>query len=365
MDKVNNDDTKQNLELLINHHTFVISFIELINLVNNKSIELIQQSVDNAKSHERLQSTCCNLLANFQKNEDNDFDEGKIIKKIYKTISKNLDKLVNTENDKSSIELFFIRNEEHKLVTIIPGVELSLVVKEFNEEELNILWGHLYILFISAAKMLSLKNDHKKTSKVWEIIPILQERVAKMGLTIGKDKKTFNPYIGFNDGNSNVDIDNLFNGVEIAQDPSTLSIMENLGIEKLLDINKLSDQLKNCSEEDIESATQQIASMLGSDDSDVKDVCGTLVSGIVKDIKENGLKSMSKTAESVAQKVKHTMDKKKMEKTANQLSNFIDKGQEELKNMKDEKGNPIGANILKNLGASMNFIKNFTKKNAN
>ena len=370
MEKTQNTETSQNLEIVINHHSFVISLVELVNLVYNKSLEMVSKGIsDNLKKyHERLQEVSLKLMANFQgksQESDNEFDEGMVVKKLYKTLAKYPHKLVSPdkENTTSDISLFFEKNENSKLITIIPHLEIGLVVKTMNEEEIKSLWGHLYILFISSAKMLSVRNNHKKTSESWKIIPVLQDRVAKMGLTIGKNKKTFNPYIGLTENNEAIDIENMFLNTEGIKDPEASGLLESLGIEKFLDIEKLSEQLKNCSEEEIKIATEQITSMLGaSGDKDVNDVCGTLVNGIVRDIKENGLKSMTTTAESVARKVEHSMDKTKMEKTAVQLTEFMETGQEKLKNMKDEKGNPIGSNILKNLGVPLQFMKSMLNK---
>ena len=48
-----------------------------------------------------------------------------------------------------------------------------------------------------------------------------------------------------------------------------------------------------------------------------------------------------------------------MAKTATQLFNFLQNGESNLRNMTDEKGNPIGDQIMKSLEVPLKFAQNF------
>jgi len=258
-------------------------------------------------------------------------------------------------------------------VTIIPGLDLGLVVKSLNEDELKILWGHFYMMYISSVNMIAEINNHKKEGKIWEILPKLRDKVIKSGLIIGKDKKSFNPFIGLYQmqETGEYDVNKMFTNVEeLKTGQSAGMTMEDIfkmtGVDKLVDVGQLNDQLKNCKQEDIDDATENITKLLGAEkDGDVKDVCHTLVTEIVSDLKTNGLTSMFDTAKSVSQRVGKTMDKNKMRKTANQLNEFMSHGEEKLKGLKNEKGENIGSKIFDSLKIPLQLAQSMGSNSTN
>lgn len=352
-----NQPDQRNLTVAINHKHFTISLIEVLDIINKKSEEVqleqldltVKQNLRLHKNHTKLRAVCKDLKRGFSSEEENDFDQGRIIKKIYKVLTQHLDKLY----PEPTIELFSLKNEKKEIVTIIPGLDISVVAKDFNDTELTALWGHLYMLFISAVGMISSINGHKKEGKVWEILPKLREKVTKMGLT--KDGKMFNPFIGLMQENGEYNVETMFENVDELKTtgPSVEDVFKLTGVDKLVDVNQLNDQLKNVKQEDIDEATRNITKLLGAEnDSDINEVCGSLVEGIVEDLKSNkdgGLKSMFDTAKAVTEKIGSKLDRNKMQKTALQLSDFLKNGENNLKNMRDDKGNPIGEKIMKSL----------------
>lgn len=375
----------KNLELVINHHYLRTALLQILDMSIKKSKELVDmiesyESIEvqrpdiiyikNAKvkkAHERFRKTSQELIDGFTNtNSDSDFDQGKIIKKIYKTVTQYLDKLLAEPN--SDITMFSERNSDGKIVTIIPGLDLNLVVKHFSEEELTMFWGYFYVVYISAVKMITEINSHKKNSKVWEAIPKIQERIQKLGLTSGKDSKLFNPYVGLT-GDTATDINSLFSNVGggIINDPSAMTpegLLAKLGIENMLDLEKIKDQLNNIKEEDKQEAVKNIVNLLGANgDSDITDICSQLVGGIVEELKTNGLKDMFSTAQAVTSKLGQNLDKNKMKKTAKQLGSFVKNGQSNLKNLKDSNGNPLPSGLINNLSLPMNLLNNFIPKN--
>lgn len=159
MDIQSKPSETKNFEIVVNHHSFVTSLTEFVSIVKNKSLEntFDQSNPKLVASHKRLRETCAKLLDGFSaKNGDDgeEFDQGRIIKKIYKTLSSHTDKLLGTTDEAgnftSDVTLFTIRNEEGKIVTIIPGLDVNLVIGLMNPEELNSLWGtplHYFYFF--------------------------------------------------------------------------------------------------------------------------------------------------------------------------------------------------------------------------
>lgn len=339
-------DTQRNFNIAVNHKNFSDSLIEILNIISKKSNDLNLDELDPSKmkNHTKLRGVCEDLKNGFKDKEG--YDQGRIIKKIYKVLTKYLDKLY-PEPDKS---LFTLKNENDETITIIPGLNMNLVISLMDEEEMKQVWGHMYVMYISSVGMISAINSHKKEGKIWEVIPKMREKVTKMGLI-------FNPFVGIvQDKDDNYDVQTMFEHVDQFEKPvgpSVEDIFKLSGIDKLVDLEQLNEQLKNVKQEDVEEATSTITKMLGADNnSDVKEICSQLVGGIVEDLKMNqttGIKDMFNTAKNVTDKIGSKLDKKKMKSTAVALSSFLKNGENNLKNMKDNEGNPIGDKIMNSL----------------
>ena len=91
---------KKNTEIQFNHKYFSVSFIEFLDIVYNKSISIdlndldvtIKKNVKMIKEHTKLIQVCLELKKGFSEKYD-DFDQGRIIKKIYKVLTKHIDKI--------------------------------------------------------------------------------------------------------------------------------------------------------------------------------------------------------------------------------------------------------------------------------
>lgn len=365
MEKTSQDQTK--LNILINNKYFVVSLIEILDLLLKKSNEVnletldmeMKQNIRLYKDHLRLRKACNALKYGFTSDDKEGFEEGKIIKKVYKTLTNNL----NLFFPNPQKELFSLTDSNGAIVTIIPSIDINLVFSNMTDDELNVLWGYMYLMYISAVGMITDANGHRKEGKLWEIVPKIREKIIKMGLM--KNGKIFNPFIGLSADSHNYSTSTLYENVEELK-PTELSIdtvLQMSGVDKMVDLNHLNDQLKNVKEEDISEATKNITKLLGAEnDADINDVCKTLVEGIVSDLKSNpegGIKNMFETAKSVTEKIGNKIDQNKMAKTAGQLSHFLQNGEENLKNMKDNNGNPIGDNLMNTLQGPLQFIKNY------
>ena len=350
----------QNLELLVCNKHFVTSAISIVELVLNKSKELETTNIIKSgdKSHTRLQNACMDVSMNYKNNfttESTAVDHGKIIKKVYNVLKTNLSELSSKNNN-----LFAQRNEKNQIITIIPGVDIGLVVPYLTEDEKTNLWNYVHLLFISSVKMIFSINKHNREGKIWGTVEVLEKELSKTGIMI--NGSLFNPFVGVGDDTGELTADSVIENAQNVQTKSN-SMLESLGVGSLgnmMDMNKLNDQLKNISQEEIDIATKNIAELLGAgNDSDVKDVCSTLVSNIVTDLKENGLQNMFATASSVSAKIKGKIDMNKMKKTTGMVVDFMKNSDEKLSKMKDEKGNPIGSNLLKQLSIPLQMAKMF------
>jgi hypothetical protein len=369
----------KNMLVSIHQKYFAVSLIEIIGMIEKKSLETDIATLDmsvktNAKlhrNHSRLRICCDSLRTGFSGNDgDGGYDQGRIIKKIYKTLTNNLNKLdpnPSTVDPEPSIDLFLLKNENGETVTIIPGLDIGLIISSFTDDEKNILWNHIYMMYISSITMISANNNHTD-NRIHIILPRLKDRIVKSGLTIGKDRNAFNPFIGLSkmEESGDYDVTKMYTNVGDLAPGSEMGgmsmedIFKLTGVDKMIDIDQLNDQLKNCKQEDINDATDNITKLLGAEhDSDVKDVCHTLVSEIVSDLKINGLTSMFDTAKSVTDRVGKTLDQSKMKKTANQLSDFMSNGEEKLRGMTNEKGENIGQQIFDKLKLPLQFAKSF------
>jgi hypothetical protein len=372
----------KNFDVAVNHKFFTNSLLKILDLVENKSKEIItitQLSFDDGsqsepdfkntkkyKAHMNLQKTCETIKKGFT-SENDDFDQGKIIKKIYKVITQNLDKFFPTPD----LSLFQIKNEKNEVVTIIPGLDINLIVKgkQTMPEDLNQLWGNMYLMYISAANMINSINEHKKDGKVWDIIPKMREKVVEMGVV--QDGAFFNPFVGLNAETGEYDVNAMFSNVENMQDPSGVSMDDMLklsGMDKLFNMKELSKQLKDIKEEDINEATKNITKLIGAEgDSDINEICDELVKNVVYDLQKNpeGNFNMFDIAKSVADRVGGKMKKDKFNKTAAHFNNFMNNSQDNLKDLKDEDGNPIGEKLMNTLNIPLQMAKMMGQQNQN
>lgn len=358
---------QKNFNILINNKHFVTSLIEILTMASNKSDELKVDQLNLSekhnlviyKDHVRLKKSCDGLIKNL--NDDNSFQLGAIIKKVYKTLTQHL----NLFFPDSSIDLFYLQNKDGAVITIIPSIDLGLVVKHFTQDELDKFWSYMYMLYISAVGMILEANEHKKEGKVWSIIPAMRERVTKAGLMM--NGKIFNPFVGMQGESGNYSMETMFENVDEYKQtgPSIEDMMKLSGFDKLVDVSQLKEQLGNVQQEDIGETTKTITKMLGAEeDQDINEVCSTLIEGIFSEFKANPNANIGNLFEMTG-KMRDKIDNKKMEKTATQLIQFVKNGEDTLKNMTDDNGNPIGEELFNSLkmltGSQQGSMLNFAQ----
>lgn len=362
------DEQKQKSQNILVHSRYftcsIIEFAELIKLKSynmcanvkdikdSKTNEMNEMSEKLIKSHEKLRNVCDQLIHGLTNVKN--YDIGSIAKKVYKTISSNLEKI----HPELSLKLFNMRTSHGKRMTIIPGLDIGLVCSSFDEKELELFWAYFLLIYISSVGMITEINSHRKEGKVWKIIPHLRQIVNKSGiLTKGL---LFNPYITYNVETQDYSIETLKDSfdkklpTEENNEPGLLS-----GLINNPEITTLFNDLRNLNESNIAEINNSLVSMLGiEDNSDVRDVCETMVTEIVNGFKNNAdgslidiLQNCSGIVENMTNKIGSKVDKNKMSKTMSVVTNFINN----TKVSTDE--NNIAHELLEKLKSPLEMIE--------
>lgn len=363
MSTKNVSEKSEDLEFVVNHRHFVTGLVSILDMLKDKSIEVCDEKSKKAKYHKDLQNACDKILKQYRKtSEDHEqLEEGKIIKKIYKTLSSNIDMLKEKDGN-----LFTIKDQAKRIVTVIPTVNIALVYGVFDEDERKKFWQYLYLLFIASAKMVHSANKEKskseKLAKLMENVEKLEKELTKTGLTI--KGMLFNPFIGIGSDKdtSNYGVNELYSGEGVSASGipglDINMVLQQLGVSDTVDMDKLNEQLKNITEDDITDATKNITKILGADnDPEVADVCNTLVRSIVENLRDNGVNDMIGTLTSITESVGKTIDPAKMKKTAASMNSFMSNSESKLRNMTDEKGNNIGEKLYQTMGTPLKMAQ--------
>ena len=352
---VDTDSDRLNKSLFVYQNLFVTSVVSTVMLMKKVSTANEEKIPENKKgSHKKLLETCEQILNQYKNTENKtDVDQVKIIKKVFNVLKDNMELLKNKD-----VKLFEIRTQENKIWTIIPGLNISLNVEYLTEEETNELWDNLYSMFISVVKMIYMNTDkarHKK--EVLDMVVYCEKEL------ITKNKILNNFFLGLNrDQTNDVSMDDLMSkNVIIPGTDAQAGLLGSLGIDKLMDVDNLSAEIKKFNENDVNETINTLTSLLGGD-SDVKDVCSTMVKSVLDDIKSNGIQNMFSIAERVSSKIGNQIDSKKMEKTAENMNNLLKNNSDKFDNLKDENGNPFGSDFLKKFQSTYNMAQFFNKK---
>ncbi len=353
----NTQDVKQddkaeqtNKMIYIYQNLFVSSVLSIVDSVKKISLENKDNiPAEKKNAHENLRKTCEDIV-NQYKNQTSDVDQVKIIKKVFKVLTQHKELVKNHDYG-----LFTVRTPEGKIMTLIPGLNVNLVVPFLTDEQKNELWENVESMFVTSVKMVYLMTDESRHSKdVLELVAEFEKKIVK--------KFQNNFFMGLNakeGGENTVSMDQLMsNDIVIPGTEAKSGILGSLGVDKLMDVNNLTNEIKKFDENDINDTISTLTSMLGNDN-DIKDVCSTMVKSVLDDIKTNGIENMFSIAERVSGKIGNKIDPEKMAKTASGMNNLIKNNSDKLKDMKDENGNPIGEDFLKQFEGTFNMAKMF------
>jgi hypothetical protein len=222
---------------------------------------------------------------------------------------------------------------------VFPGINLSELMSKVPVEKRKKIFIYLHTLLVISDMMVQSANDEPDEK------PVEGVNETKEATPI-----EFNPYVGIGgDANGELSASDMFSAKfpeEAQQKPGLGSIASMIGIDKVLNLKQLTEQLKNMSKDDIDEATNSIKTLLGSNiDEKTSDLLSDMLCNISDELKNdtmssgNPLDNIVKIAESVAGKMRPKIDKNNIDVGAlwNSTQNLAEK-------CKDENGNNLFAN---------------------
>lgn len=293
-------------------------------------------------------------------NDDEEFDYSRFVKKAFDTlkVKEHCEYLKNKDG-----MLFEVRDENNKIMTIIPGIDIKLGYKLLDEKERDVFWQHMYLFASSVFTLIKIYNNDsfgRKYAYVGDLLEYIKNDISKTGVLC----KTgiFNPFIGITTKGGTYGINDMSTHGELPaqQNVSIESLLSVMGVEKILDQDKLNSMFKDIKDEQVAVALDQVVGLLGANnDPEIKEVCGLLVKDIVSNIKENGFTNLGEMFQKLTENAKKNIDQKKLMKTAVGVKSFMANSEEKMKEMTNEKGEPVGEQLLSMMSVPlkmMNFM---------
>jgi hypothetical protein len=344
--------------LFINQSYFVYSVMTLVKLLKEVSNKLVDDNSipENKKIvHEKFRQTCDNIIAEYQSStslDDSSVDHVKIIKKVFYVLKDNIELIKNKD-----AALFTVRNSEKKITTIIPGLNINLIYSYLTEEQQKEVWTQIYTMFVSTVTMVyanTSKSRHKKN--VLDTVEYCKKELAK------SSNPMLNVFMGIGNSESGLDLEALMNkDIMIPGTEANTGLLGSLGVDKLMNLENLSDEIKNFTENDVNETIDTLGGLLGND-SDVKDVCSTMVKTVISDLKQNGIENIFDVAKRVSSQLSGLIDPNKMAKTANKMTDLMASNSDKIKDLKDDNGNPIGEQLFNQFKQTMDMANKLNKK---
>lgn len=331
-------------------------------------LELLQNSCKrqdlNDKYIDRYLVSSQKLIDNLKELDPN-FDYTRFVKKAFSILRQEDSCTLLKEKNPN---LFNLRDENNKKITILPGIDLSVGYKTLTEDERTNFWQYMFLFSSSIFNMIKISNPEKfsKYQHVEQTNQFISVHLMKTGVLF--NDKIFNPFIGLGEKDGSYELNDMFTQGELPKQPnvSIESILKMLGVDKMFDEAKLNEELKKINDTQMKEATDGILKLMGAQNNpEVKEVCDLLVQDIVSKLKEGGfsLSNMSDTMFKVAENAKNNIDMNKMKKTISSMQNFMENSQEKFKNMKDENGNPIGEQLMSKMAGPLNMINMMNNMN--
>lgn len=333
-------------------HRFVVANVAILNLLKKYT------STDPNLS--KLDSTIDRCVESLKSSS---FDFQKTLRKIYDAL-KTVEATEKIKN--ADPTLFEMRNSSNKIISILPGINIKQVYSYLSEEDVSMFWQYLYLIVLSTFNIFYLKNS-KKINAQSNVVDMLKNISSKVNESITMGDLMFNPYMGVDAGKTREDytLDDLFAQTADFKTGDQLSyldgILQAMGINNLasaINEDELNSKLAALNDSDLQMATEQIANILGaSNDPNAQNVCGKLVKNLVSELQTKGISNVGEVLQSVSKNSRSDINVTEMQQTMSYVKNFMDSGEERLKDLKDEKGKPIDPQLLNSIMGPMNMLK--------
>ena len=322
---------------------------------------LIQSSLTKIRDNlEKLQSSSSNFLESILKGDVTIDGVSGMIKKIFTAVSNNYELL--RDQSPKLFQLKVIKEDNKEVtVTIIPGLDMIYSWYCLSENDRTNLWFYIENMFISGTKMIHLVNETNSfdTKILKEInyarikkdfMTAFPEQEIEVVNVMNLDVDPFLLGVGSND-NQDFGVDNMIASTQDLKNdvttPGIGSIAKMLGVDKMLNMEELSKQLKNINKSEIDEATANIKNLLGSNvDENTSDMIGNILNDITDQLKASDLsngdpiQNIISIAERVAQNTLPKIDKNKVD-----IKKVFESTQNLANNYKDKDGKPFMANF--------------------
>ena len=280
-------------------------------------------------------STCDKIMTNI-KNEAL-FNYTMFIKKAFRVIREPLNcEYIKNKNH----ELFNVRDNENKIITLLMGLDIKFGYRYFSNEEKNKFWQYIY-LFVYCVYSLIVPNNPDIVNKYPEVktlIETLEKDIINSKILL--DDGIFNAFLGIEKDDENISMADLLTGENASmKDFSLASMMKTVGG---VDLDQISKELENIDEEKMNEITDTISEMMGNKgDSDIKELCSGFLKQAQEKIKVNGFDNIEGTLMDIAKNAKNSINVSKLNKLKSGFKHFKKSGMEQLKKMNKDGTNPM------------------------
>lgn len=261
----------------------------------------------------------------------NKLDMAKVIFRVYTLLHQNNKSIAS--RDESLFQQTF---------EILPNVNVSEIWPNLVSGRKQKVWTYLSILHIESDILVNSKGEEKK--------PVEPVKIETQ--TDKKEPLVFDPYVGIGGNDQSGQeycVEDMYSSLaNMPEDdgnsgPGLESLANMIGLNKMIDFDGLSEQLRNMKAEDIDNATNNIKEMLGEGiDEGTSDMISSMLGDIstemkTKDLgKGNGFKNIMSIAETVAGKMKPKIQNGELD-----LNKLVNSTQMFANNCKDKDGNPM------------------------
>jgi hypothetical protein len=288
-------------------------------------------------------------------------DMAKVIFKINTILSK-----YNQQIDNGDETIF------SQPILLLPEIDLSVLWPSLIKGQKSKIFTYLKIIKLESNLLVNFKEPVEspvvpETSQTTSLVPVENKNPV--------EQPDFNPYVGIGNNDSAYGVNEMFSATPTFQEdkpsgPGIETIANLIGIDKMINMSELTEQLKNMNKDEIENATNSIKQLLGSNvDNSTSNLISDMLTSISDELKKSNLKSdnpisnIVKIAETVAGKMKPKMEEQNID-----ITQLFNSTQSLAQQCKDDKGNPLfneqmnPFSLLNQLTAGNLFNKNGTQE---
>lgn len=188
---------------------------------------------------------------------------------------------------------------------ILPGIDVSELWQNLSSGQKEKTWTYMRLVYLTGFQAIEQshvsaskkRQEQKEVEKLEQMAGTEQTRTgsetpetSKTSATTDKKKIQIDPFIGVGSSNEEYSVEDTYKHIENLEDikyedPGLGSFASFLNLDKLIDVEKLTDQLKNMTQEDIEKATDSIQSLLSTHDPNTQSFLKVMLDKIQSELK--------------------------------------------------------------------------------